>query len=183
MPHPGSHRALAMGALPTAVLAAAFAGCHGPGFMRPQRGRNQPDMSRQVYETVARIIDPTPRMVRDGGEGIRLWQLRRPRGRSRDPRCQRRPVGRGAGGDRAFARGARKDHASLVHGTSSLCVRLCAGRSSTTLARYIRRDEPPRPRTYGLAYLLLVRRSSVTSALIDSARSIRRTQRDGTART
>src|SRR5690242_14766500 len=35
------------------------------------------------------------------------------------------------------------DFAILMHGSSSLCVRLGAGRSSATLARRILRDEPP----------------------------------------
>src|SRR5271165_6840560 len=44
-----------------------------------------------------------------------------------------------------------ENFAILPHGSSSLCVRLCAGPSSATLARHIPQDEPPAwRRTYGL---------------------------------
>src|SRR5271165_3122614 len=46
-----------------------------------------------------------------------------------------------------------ENFAILPHGSSSLCVRLCAGLSSATLARHIPQDEPP-------AWLTNIRSSS-----------------------
>src|ERR1700739_4860238 len=44
-----------------------------------------------------------------------------------------------------------ENFAILLHCSSSLCVRVCAGLFRATPARHILQDEPPaRPRTYGL---------------------------------